>query len=196
MEDGMRTLGLLLAASLIAPPAFAWEPGAPALQTLASGQAWAEVQGEPDGVGLIHAAVDIPAPPKLVWAVMTDCREMPKLIDNADVCRVLSADPAGAWDVREQITRGGMLMPQIRNVYRSDYQPYSVIRFHRVDGDLRVEDGDWRFEPLNGGRATRVIYENRVAANLIAPAFLVRQGLRSDTPKVLMNLKRECLAGR
>ncbi|HEY3800704.1 MAG TPA: SRPBCC family protein [Caulobacteraceae bacterium] len=190
----MRTLGLVLAAATIAPPAFAWEPTGPALQTLSSGQAWAEVQGEAQGAGLIHAAVDIPAPPKLVWAVMTDCREMPKLIANGDPCRVLSADPGGTWDVREQVTHGNLIMPPIRNVYRSDYEPYTVIRFHRLSGDLRIEDGVWRFEPLNGGRGTRVIYENLVAANIPAPSMLVRQALRSDTPKVLMNLRRECAA--
>ena len=192
----MRTLSLVLAAMIMAPPAFAWEPSGPALQTLASGQAWAEVNGEAQGAGLIHAAVDIPASPRLVWGVMTDCREMPKLISNGDPCRVLSADPAGAWDVREQVTHGNLIMPTIRNVYRSDYQPYTSIRFHRLSGDLKIEDGVWRFESLNGGRATRVIYENLVAANIPAPSMIVRQALRSDTPKVLMNLKRECLAAR
>ena len=62
--------------------------------------------------------------------------------------------------------------------------------------DLKVEEGEWRFEPLNGGRGTRVIYVNRIAANIMAPAMLVREGLRNDTPKVLMNLKRECMAAR
>jgi hypothetical protein len=186
-------LSILLAATLLtATRAMAWEPGADAQSTLRSGGAYADVGAEPQGVGLIHAVVDIAAPPKVVWRVMTDCRETPKLIASADPCRVLSSGPG--WDVREQVTRGGLFVPTIHNIYHSDYQPFSLIRFHKVGGDLKVEDGEWRLEPLNGGRATRVIYVNRIAANILAPASLVRAGLKSDTPKVLLNLRRESIA--
>jgi hypothetical protein len=184
-----------IAIAVIAPARVsAWEPPASAAAALGRGGTVIEVTGEPGGVGLIHGAIDIAAPPQLVWQVMTDCRETPKLITSAAPCKVLSADPAGAWDVREQLTHGAWPIPDIRNVYRSDYQPFSLIRFRRVAGDLKVEEGEWRLEPLAGGRATRVIYVNRLAANILAPALLVREGLRRDTPKVLINLRRECLA--
>jgi hypothetical protein len=39
-----------------------------------------------------------------------------------------------------------------------------------------------------------VIYINRVKANILVPAVMVRAGLRGSTPKVLMNLKRESQA--
>jgi hypothetical protein len=185
---------LVAMAVLAATRAIAWEPGAEAQATLRAGGAYADVEAEPQGVGLIHAAVDIDATPRVVWRVMTDCRETPKLIASASPCRVLSSGPG--WDVREQVTRGGLFTPTIRNIYRSDYQPFGLIGFHRVGGDLKVEDGEWRLEPLNGGRATRVIYVNRVAANILAPAVLVRAGLRNDTPKVLLNLRREAMAQR
>jgi hypothetical protein len=197
-----RTAPVWLVVSVIAiamapaSRAAAWEPDGAALAAMRKAGAWAEVQAQPQGVGLIHAAVDIPAPVRLVWRIMTDCRETPKLIASADPCRVLAADPAGAWDVREQVTHGDWIVPTIHNIYRSDYQPYAVIGFHKVGGDLKVEDGEWRFEPLNGGKATRVIYTNRVAARILAPDALVREGLRRDTPKVLLNLRRECLAAR
>ena len=185
-----------LALTLPATRADAWEPDGSAQAAMRANGAWAEVEAQPGGVGLIHGAVDIAAPPRLVWRIMTDCRETPKLIASAEPCRVLSADPAGTWDVREQVTHGDWIVPTIHNVYRSDYQPYAVIRFHKVGGDLKVEDGEWRFEPLNGGRGTRVIYTNRIAARIIVPDALVREGLRRDTPKVLLNLRRECLAAR
>jgi len=185
---------LVAVAVLAGTRAMAWEPGAEAAPTLRAGGAYADVDAEPDGVGLIHGVVDIAAPPKVVWRVMTDCRETPKLIASAAPCRVLSSGPG--WDVPEQTTRGGLFVPPLHNVYRSDYQPFSLIRFHKVGGDLKVEDGEWRLEPLNGGRATRVIYINRIAANLLLPAALVRAGLKSDTPKVLMNLRRVSMAAR
>jgi len=66
-----------------------------------------------------------------------------------------------------------------------------LIRFHKVGGDLPIEEGEWRLLALNGGAGTRVIYINRVAANISAPAALVRIGIRHDTSKVLVNLRRE-----
>jgi uncharacterized protein YndB with AHSA1/START domain len=185
---------IVITTALIARHAAAWEPDGAARASMRSNGAWADVQPAPNGAGLIHGAVDIAAPPQLVWRIMTDCRETPKLITSADPCRVMSSGPG--WDVREQTTRGGLFVPTIHNIYRSDYQPFTLIRFHKVGGDLKVEEGEWRLEPLNGGRGTRVIYTNRIAANILAPDALVREGLRRDTPKVLLNLRRECLAAR
>jgi len=87
-----------------------------------------------------------------------------------------------------------MFLPEIHNVLRADYQPYAAIRFHRAGGDLKAEDGQWRIEPLAGGAGSRVIYVNRVAMNLLAPAFMVRAGMKRDVPKVLINLRRESIA--
>lgn len=187
----LAAVGAIAATAAMAAQARAWSPDA---ATLARGQAWAEVLPSGDGAALIHAAVDIPAPPRTVWAVMTDCAMTRRLVANAVSCRVLSGDIRGGWDVREQVTRGGWLLPDIHNVYRSDYQPFGLIRFRKAGGNLKVEDGEWRLTPLNGGAGTRVTYVNRLAANILAPAGLVRGAMLRDTPKVLMNLRREAIS--
>ncbi len=197
----MKSL-LLFAAALtcLASPrlARAWSPPSTAARALASGQAYSEVAPAGDGAGLIHAAIDIPVPPKTVWTVMNDCRYIKKLITSALTCRVLQGDAErNGWDIKETVTKGGFFIPSIHNVYRSDYQPYSLIRFKKAGGNLKVEDGQWRLEALNNGAGTRVIYENLVAADIMAPASLVREGMRRDTAKVLSNLRGVSLsAGR
>jgi len=180
-------VGTLLATTT----ALAWVPTADVQRGLSRGQAWAEVLPDTEGADLIHAAIDIAAPPKTVWAVMTDCRMAPRLITSSTSCKVTHVDQQQGWDVREQVTRGNMFVPTIHNVVREDFQPYSLIRFHKVGGDLAIEEGEWRLLALNGGAGTRVIYINRVAANIVAPAALVRIGMRHDTSKVLVNLRRE-----
>jgi hypothetical protein len=180
---------------LLAAPALAWGPDAGQQRQLVDGKTVSEVFPAQDGAGLIHAAIDIAAPPKVVWSVMNDCRYIPKLITTVVDCRIVQGDAArGGWDVRETVTKGSFFIPTIHNVYRSDYQPYSLIRFRKAGGNLRIEEGEWRLEALNGGSATRVIYVNLVAADILAPAPLVREGLRRDTAKVLVNLRRESLA--
>ncbi len=188
------TLALAAAAWCAASPLLAWTPPSEAQKSLAAGKAWADVTPDTDGVAVIRAAVDIPAPARTVWSVMTDCRLAARMIANLTSCKIVDGDQTRGWDVREQITHGNLFVPTIRNVVRSDYQPYSLIRFHKVGGDLKVEEGEWRLESLDGGAATRVIYINRVAADIVAPAPLVRQGMRHDTPKVLLALRRESVA--
>ena len=189
-----KSLGLALALCLAATPLMAWGPTTAAQKTLRGGQAWAEVLPDTDGAALIRAAVDIAAPPSTVWAVMTDCKLAGRFIADLASCTVLKGDQRQGWDVRDQFSRGNMFLPDIHNVVRSEYQPYSSIRFRKAGGDLQAEDGEWRLEALDGGARTRVIYINRVKANILLPAVIVRAGLRGSTPKVLMNLKRESQA--
>ena len=68
----------------------------------------------------------------------------------------------------------------------------SRIRFKLVGGDLKVEQGEWKLQALGDGRRTRVFYDNRLAVDWPVPKALIREALRKDTPKVLMNLKRAC----
>lgn len=188
-------MALAVSSLAAAPLAVAWAPSPSQQRWLALGHPLAEVTPGGEGAGLIHAAIDIPAPPRTVWVVMNDCRYIRRLIASAVDCRTLQGDAEkGGWDIKETVTKGNFFIPAIHNIYRSDYQPYSLIRFRKAGGDLRVEEGEWRLQALDNGAGTRVIYVNLVAANIMAPAPLVREGMRRDTAKVLANLRRESMA--
>ncbi len=188
-----RFPAVLLAIVPITSTARAWAPSQSEQAVLVSGKPFSEVLASTDGAGQIQAAIDIAAPPKTVWLVMNDCSGLNRIVASLTSCRILRADPHNGWDIREQVTKGNMLVPTIHNVIRNDYQPYSLIKFRKAGGDLKIEEGEWRLEPLAGGAGTRVIYVNRVAANIVAPAGLVREGMKRDTAKVLVNLRRVCL---
>ena len=159
---------------------------------LARGRPYVQVRADADGEsGLIQAAIDIAAPPQVVWNVVTDCDLAPRMVASLKSCRILEKDPAGAWDVREDISKMGFL-PSVRNVFRSDYDPPRSVRFHRVAGDLKVYEGEWRIEPRGG--ETRVFYESRVSAPFRVPGPIARIALRYEVPQALMALRRECLA--
>jgi len=191
-----KALAASLAVCVMALPrlALAWDPDGATVQKLRSGDAWAEVLPDTQGAALIHSVVDIQAPPRVVWNVLTDCHLAMKMIGNLERCVVLKGDMRQGWDIREQDTKGNFILPEIHNVVHSDYTPYSLVHFRLAGGDLKIEEGDWRLVSLGGGTWTRVIYINRVKTNIMAPEFLVRAGLKASMPKVLMNLKRESLA--
>ena len=155
-----------------------------------------EVDADTKGAsGDIRAQVDIAAPPATVWRVLIDCSQVPRLMVGAKSCKVLQHDPGGRWDVREQISQGALL-PAIRTVLRSDYEAPRAVHFHRIDGDLKVLEGDWKLEPLDSGLRTRVSYDSRVQAPFGIPAFLARSVLRNDMPKTMNNLRNACEAAQ
>jgi polyketide cyclase/dehydrase/lipid transport protein len=187
----MRTL-LLAAALLAASPAVAMDLPARAEATLERGRPYVEVKADPDGSsGVIFAAIDVAAPQAVVWAVMTNCELAPKMVDNLKSCRIVERDPAGRWDIREQVSKGGLL-PSVRTVYREDFEPPRRMTFHRTGGDLDVLEGEWRLEPH--GDDVRVTYEARVAAPFSVPGWVARLALRHDVPMALLALRREAMA--
>lgn len=189
----MRILAVLLVLLAAGAPALALDLPARADALLQRGRPFVDVRPDPDGSsGLILAAIDIPAPLEVVWATVTDCSLAPKMAPNLKSCRVVGRDPAGRWEVREQISKGG-LIPSVRSVFRSDYDYPRLIRFHRVDGDLSVLEGSWRFAPQPDGDV-RVTYENRVAAPFHVPGPVARLVLRHDVPMALLALRHEAMA--
>lgn len=185
----MLRLPLLFA--LLPTSALAFDAPARAEAVLAKGQPFVEVTGGADGAAVVQAAIDIPAPIETVWATVTDCERAAQMSPNLKSCRVLQRGPQGAWEVREQITKPGIL-PSMRNVMRAEYDKPRSIRFRRVDGDLRILEGEWTLTPRGSG--VRVTYESRIATALKVPATLARMALRREVPSSMAILRRESIA--
>jgi hypothetical protein len=196
MKSEMKLSSFLAVALAIlaAPGMLAWSLPDSAAGDLRAGKAFSEVSPAPNGAVLVHAAVDIPATPKVVWTVMRDCSRAAKLIITVTSCTIMQSDPAHNADIRETVTRGNFFIPTIHNVVREDFDTYRSIRFQKAGGNLKEEKGEWQLIPLNGGSVTRVLYENQVGADILAPPSLVREAVKHDTAKVLLNLRRECLS--
>ncbi|HEX3699664.1 MAG TPA: SRPBCC family protein [Phenylobacterium sp.] len=188
----LRLLALTAAALSLASAARALDLPPRAETLLDRGRPYVDVRPDPDGEsGLIQAAIDVAAPAETVFRVITDCELAAKMVDSLKSCRVLERDPAGRWDVREEVSKM-TFVPSVTNVFRSDYDPPAEVRFHRVGGDLRVFEGAWRIEPH--GHGVRVFYENRVSAPFRVPGYLARFALRMEVPRALVALRREAQA--
>ncbi|MET0294554.1 MAG: SRPBCC family protein [Phenylobacterium sp.] len=186
----MRLLLVVLAALAAAGHAFAWTPDAPALARMQDGRPYVEVAPGADGAsGRIRAGIDVEAPRDVVWRVITDCALAPRMVASLRSCKVLEKDPGGRWDVREHVSRPRML-PAVRSVFRSDYDPPGRIVFRKAGGELKMLNGEWRLEPLRGGAATRVLYEQNAAFPYRVPGMVIRMGMRRDVPQALLALRR------
>ena len=147
---------------------------------------------EAEEAARVSAVVDIAATPQAVWDVMVDCARAPKFVPDLVSCRILERDPNGAWDIREHIIDWAWFLPNIRNVFRSDYEPPRVLRFKRVDGDMARSEGEWRLEPTNGGAGTRLFYSALLLPKSWIPPSMALSSVRGDVPKILKALRREC----
>jgi hypothetical protein len=183
----------LAAIAVLALPASAaaWTPTKEALAQAQAGKVWFTVTPDPQGAAaLSRAVVDIDAPPAIVWKVMMDCSAAARIMPSNRGCRLLERDPGGKWNIREHIIKTP-LMPKVRNVFREDLDPQRRMTITRLEGDMKVLAGDWRLEPLSGGKRTRVIQEMRMQPGFSAPAGLVRQFVRGEISAGMANLRTE-----
>lgn len=189
MRIGLAIVSLFLAAA--APVSGDWSPPSEALARLARGEVHADVMPDPGGAaGVVHGAVDIDASPAIVWRTILDCGRAGRMAPGVRSCRVTERDAQGRWDVREMTVRWATLTPTFRTVFRSEFEPERRIRFRCVAGDIRMCQGQWRLEPLPGGR-TRVLYENRASSPISAPALVTRAAMRGDVARALVALRAE-----
>lgn len=185
-------LALLSVLTLVAafPAAANWALSPAVVTRLEAGEVHAEVGPAPaPAAGVVHGAVDIAAPPEVVWDTILDCHRAGRMAPGVRSCRVVERDPAGRWDVREMTVRWAVVAPTFRTVFRSEFAP-GRIRFRCVSGDIRYCSGEWRLEPIGQGR-TRVLYENRASSPISAPVVVSRAGMRGEVARALKALKRE-----
>jgi uncharacterized membrane protein len=160
----------------------------------AAGEPAVHVEAD-EAVGAAHvrASIDIAAPPLTVWSVLTDCARAPHIIPNLESCQIVKHDPAGHWDIREHIINWAALLPKMRTVVRTSYEVGRRMLFKRVDGDMRVSQGEWRLDPLANAHATRLSYNALVAPNFPVPEFMVERAIHEDLPNLLRAIERASL---
>lgn len=161
--------------------------------SIAASGVFAEVSPDPDGsAGVIRARVDIEAPPAVVWAVIQDCTLARKMSANVQSCKVMDRARDGSWDIRELVVQAP-LVPKVRSVFRSEYEPVRRITFRCTGGDVKMCEGEWRLVPLQNG-GTRVHYVNRATSPFSLPAAVTREVMKGDIVKSLKALRRESVA--
>ncbi len=184
----LRTVTAAVGAALLLG---AWAPTPDAVATAQSGKVWLDVRSDPNSSAQLgRAVVDIDAPPAAVWKLMTDCAAIRRIMPSNRGCKVISRK--GNSEVVEQIINTP-IMPDLHTTFRQDFEPQKRIVITRVDGDLKVINGEWRLQALPGG-GSRVSQEMRMQPNFPAPGMMIRSFLRNELSVGLANLRAEAEA--
>jgi carbon monoxide dehydrogenase subunit G len=193
----MRDRALVVAVMMLAIPAVCWaqEPNPDWLRKIESGDIALEAHADPGGHGgAVRAMIDIAAPPPAVWSTILDCERAARMTPSVKRCTVLSRDASGRGEVREHVVKWSFLLPALHSTSRLTLDPYRRIAFRCEGGDIKDCEGQWLLEPLQGGKATRVTYENRAVAPFGMPSGLATLAMRRDVPAALRALRRESVA--
>jgi len=122
-----------------------------------------------------------------IWSVLTNCARAKDFIPHFETCRVADKDPAGRWDVRENISNPPFL-PRIRTMIRSDYRSPQGFTYKLLSGDLKRSEGSWELIPQSAG--TRVHYKALFEPQVSAPSFMMVSAIKSDLSEMFSRLER------
>ncbi len=193
----MRDRAFVVAVMMLAVPAVAraQDVNPDWLRKIESGDIALEAHADPSGRGgQVRAMIDIAAPPQAVWTTILDCERAARMTPSVKRCTVLSRDAGGRVELREHVVKWSFLLPALHSTSRLTLDPYRRIGFRCEGGDIKDCEGQWRLEALEGGKATRVTYENRATAPFGLPNGLAALAMRRDVPAALRALRRESVA--
>jgi uncharacterized protein YndB with AHSA1/START domain len=139
--------------------------------------------------GRVLAAVLIKATPEAIWRVLTDCVQAPLFVPGLKRCRRINGASDGSWEEFEQEVQYSWFLPTLSFVFRAEYERPHLIRFRRISGDLKDEEGTWVLTSTTDGSATVVQYEAYVDPGFWVPQVLVNRSLRKDLPAALSGLR-------
>jgi ribosome-associated toxin RatA of RatAB toxin-antitoxin module len=132
---------------------------------------------------LVHASV------QTVWRLITNCASVAAFVPGLKRCERLQSAPDGSWAIVEHDIRYSMLMPLIRSVVRSHYQPPYRVDFTGIGGNVKAESGSWVLEPAADGQATTVEYSISIEPGFFIPRSVVRHSLSKELPVMLTGLR-------
>ena len=160
------------------------------LGRLAKGEVVVRVEPSPgQGNERVQAAILIDGPAEPIWKIINDCQQTKEFITGLKGCRVLQQDGAGELiEHRMQISR---LLPEVKYIFRTEYQRYRRIDFKRRSGDLKEFEGSWVLERVDREKPqTLVIYSLFLDAGALLPQWAARMILRQDLPEILLSLRK------
>jgi hypothetical protein len=153
------------------------------LQRLQRGEILAQtIHSEKSGgaarvTGLFHADGDA------IWNVIGYCKNEFIYVRGLELCEVLV--PGLQYIKKHQRVNNNWYTPTIDFVFEARRTSKTHGDFKLVEGNLKVMEGQWDFQPLESGDRLVVSHDIRIRSRFPAPRWLVRRVLKNDLPDML-----------
>lgn len=130
----------------------------------------------------------IKAPPERVFDVLTDYDKAADIFSNLVKSKLVST--------QGHTKRVAFTGTTVGNLIKFDYtldiveKPH-FIEWKRASGAFKANEGYWRLDPVDGGKATLVTYAKHIDGGWLYPQALVRKSIRDAIPVIFAELKSE-----
>jgi hypothetical protein len=130
-------------------------------------------------VALMHA------PARQVWETLLSCEQAMIYVDGIRSCEVL--EWVGNRSRTRQVVKRPWPFGELDIVFESHYTPHREVESRMVEGNLKLFETRWTFEPVDD--YLLVEYAAHLQPALPAPKLLVRHYLRKKLPDLLACLR-------
>jgi len=118
-----------------------------------------------------------------VWDVIGYCKNEFIYVRGLELCEVLKPD---LFLMRKHHrVNNNWYTPTIDFVFEASRTSPTHGEFRLIEGNLKVMQGQWDFQPLADGDSMVVTHEIRIRSRFPAPRWLVRRVLKNDLPDML-----------
>lgn len=182
---------LFRAWALVFACAFAWTQTAVAATSypdeevarMQSGEILLETIHSEQSGGAARVSAIFHTDPDSIWNIIGYCKYEFVYVRGLESCGVLV--PGLTLTRKHQRVKSHWYVPAIEFAFEARRTSSTHGEFHLVDGNLKVMEGQWDFQPLPDSGSVIVTHEIRIQPKLPAPRWLVRRVLNKDLPDML-----------
>ena len=122
-----------------------------------------------------------------IWDTIGYCKYEYIYVRGLELCEVLV--PGLTLIRKHHRVNNNWYTPTIDFVFEANRSSPTHGEFHLVEGNLKVMEGQWDFQPIEGSGSIVVTHDIRIQSRFPAPRWLVRRVLKKDLPDMLACLR-------
>jgi Polyketide cyclase / dehydrase and lipid transport len=157
-------------------------------KTVDAGEVSMQTSKADRGTVHIDLAIAIDADWQSVWDLLVACEISPEFVPNVLACRRLATVEDCDCELFEQTIKPAFFLPRFDHVFKLEYFPPRRIEVSHVSGPIDTMDGAWILIERQD-RPLVLVQSMTVKPGFPVPPLFVRNTLKRDLPKVLMEIR-------
>jgi ribosome-associated toxin RatA of RatAB toxin-antitoxin module len=148
---------------------------------------------EERGTYMVTARFEVPQPPEIVLAVLSDYEQIPRFMPDVKVSKILERTPGRLVVEQRAVSKFMMFSKEVHLLLEVTETPESLSFTDQSGQSFKRYTGAWKIEPRGNG--SLVVYELTAEPAFDVPEFVLKRLLKRDSAKLINHLRVE-FAGR
>jgi len=144
---------------------------------------------ESRGTYSVTARFEVPQPPDMVFAVLSDYEQIPRFMPEVRTSVVHERTPERMVVEQEAVSKFMMFSKTVHLLLEVTHDADTIRFVDRSARSFKRYEGTWRVTP--SGNGTIVTYDLAAQPGFDVPEFILKRLLRRDAGQMIDNLRRE-----